>query len=150
IAAKVVPGAIPALDATIVFPYAQNAGLIGFISPFIGGLTGLALLAGWLNPMFGVALILPGLVPHFFTGGAAGVYGSATGGRRGAMLGAFVYGLIIRSLSAFLLGVLGTFGDANTTFRGADFGWFGILVGWSAQLGGALGIILCALIGIAV
>ena len=150
IAAKVVPGAIPALDAPIVFPYAQNAVLIGFISSFIGGLTGLALLAAWLNPMFGVALILPGLVPHFFTGGAAGVYGNATGGRRGAMLGAFVNGLIITILPAFLLGVLGTFGDANTTFGDADFGWFGILVGWSAQLGGALGIILCALIGIAV
>ncbi|APT82234.1 PTS ascorbate transporter subunit IIC [Corynebacterium ammoniagenes] len=150
IAAKVVPGAIPALDAPIVFPYAQNAVLIGFISSFIGGLTGLALLAVWLNPMFGVALILPGLVPHFFTGGAAGVYGNATGGRRGAMLGAFVNGLIITILPAFLLGVLGTFGDANTTFGDADFGWFGILVGWSAQLGGALGIILCALIGIAV
>lgn len=150
IAAKVVPGAIPALDAPIVFPYAQNAVLIGFIFSFIGGLTGLALLAVWLNPMFGVALILPGLVPHFFTGGAAGVYGNATGGRRGAMLGAFTNGLIITILPAFLLGVLGTFGDANTTFGDADFGWFGILVGWSAQLGGALGLILCVLVGIAV
>ena len=150
IAAKVVPGAIPALDAPIVFPYAQNAVLIGFISSFIGGLTGLALLAVWLNPMFGVALILPGLVPHFFTGGAAGVYGNATGGRRGAMLGAFANGLIITILPAFLLGVLGTFGDANTTFGDADFGWFGILIGWSAQLTGALGLILCAIVGLAV
>lgn len=150
IAAKVVPGAIPALDAPIVFPYAQNAVLLGFIFSFIGGLTGLALLAAWLNPMFGVALILPGLVPHFFTGGAAGVYGNATGGRRGAILGAFVNGLIITILPAFLLGVLGTFGDANTTFGDADFGWFGILIGWSAQLGGALGLILVALVGIAV
>src|SRR5690606_17932522 len=40
IAAKVVPGAIPALDAPIVFPYAQNAVLIGFVSSFIGGLAG--------------------------------------------------------------------------------------------------------------
>ena len=46
--------------------------------------------------------------------------------------------------------MLGTFGDANTTFGDADFGWFGILIGWSAQLGGALGIILCVIIGIAV
>ena len=66
------------------------------------------------------------------------------------MLGAFANGLIITILPAFLLGVLGAFGDANTTFGDADFGWFGILIGWSAQLTGALGIILCALIGIAV
>ncbi|GAE81020.1 integral membrane protein [Cutibacterium acnes JCM 18920] len=40
IASKVVPGAIPALDCPIVFPYAQNAVLIGFISSFIGGWSG--------------------------------------------------------------------------------------------------------------
>ncbi|MDO7161178.1 PTS transporter subunit IIC, partial [Acinetobacter baumannii] len=76
IASKVVPGAIPALDCPIVFPYAQNAVLIGFISSFIGGLVGLTILATVLGPAWGLALILPGLVPHFFTGGAAGVYGN--------------------------------------------------------------------------
>lgn len=150
IAAKVVPGAIPALDAPIVFPYAQNAVLVGFIFSFIGGLVGLAVLAAWLGPTFGVALILPGLVPHFFTGGAAGVYANATGGRRGAIFGAFVNGLIITFLPAFLLGVLGSFGDANTTFGDADFGWFGLLLGWSSKAGGALGLVLIAGLGVAV
>ena len=37
----------------------------------------------WLGPAFGLVLVLPGLVPHFFTGGAAGVYCYATGGRVG-------------------------------------------------------------------
>ncbi len=83
IAAKIVPGATLTLDAPIVFPYAQNAVLIGFVSSFVGGLIGLAVLSLWLNPALGLALILPGLVPHFFTGGAAGVYGNATGGRIG-------------------------------------------------------------------
>ena len=36
-------------------------------------MTDLAVLSAWLNPAFGVALILPGLVPHFFTGGALGL-----------------------------------------------------------------------------
>ncbi|MCQ9369772.1 PTS ascorbate transporter subunit IIC [Corynebacterium sp. 35RC1] len=150
IAAKVVPGAIPALDCPIVFPYAQNAVLVGFISSFVGGLAGLAVLSAWLNPAFGVALILPGLVPHFFTGGAAGVYGNATGGRRGAILGAFTNGLLITFLPAFLLGVLGSFGSANTTFGDADFGWFGLLLGWSSQAGGAFGLVLMAILGLAV
>ena len=150
IAAKVVPGAIPALDAPIVFPYAQNAVLIGFISSFVGGLVGLAVLSTWLNPAFGVALILPGLVPHFFTGGAAGVYGNATGGRRGAALGAFVNGLIITFLPAFLLSVLGSFGSANTTFGDADFGWLGLLLGWSIHADGALGLFFIALIALAI
>ncbi|BAM26327.1 PTS ascorbate transporter subunit IIC [Corynebacterium ulcerans] len=150
IAEKVVPGAIPALDCPIVFPYAQNAVLIGFISSFVGGLVGLTVLSVWLNPVFGVALILPGLVPHFFTGGAAGVYGNATGGRRGALCGAFANGLLITFLPAFLLGVLGTFGEANTTFGDADFGWFGILIGGAAHRGQTVGLILIVLIGIAI
>lgn len=150
IAAKVVPGAIPALDCPIVFPYAQNAVLVGFISSFVGGLVGLAVLSAWLNPAFGVALILPGLVPHFFTGGAAGVYGNATGGRRGAIFGAFANGLLITFGPAFLLGVLGSFGEANTTFGDADFAWFGILLGGASGAGNALGLVLIALIGAAV
>src|SRR5699024_496555 len=135
IAAKVVPGAIPALDAPIVFPYAQNAVLIGFLSSFAGGLVGLLVLGMWLGPVLGLALILPGLVPHFFTGGAAGVYGNATGGRRGAIAGGFVNGLLVTFLPALLLEVLGTFGTANTTFGDTDFGWFGILIGYSARTG---------------
>ncbi|MDO5077031.1 PTS ascorbate transporter subunit IIC [Corynebacterium sp.] len=147
IAAKVVPGAMPALDCPIVFPYAQNAVLIGFISSFVGGLVGLLILSSVLSPQFGVALILPGLVPHFFTGGAAGVFGNATGGRRGAVFGAFTNGLLITFLPAFLLGVLGTFGNENTTFGDADFGWFGIAVGAAAKLGGIGGFALIALVG---
>ncbi|GAB2541816.1 PTS ascorbate transporter subunit IIC [Brachybacterium huguangmaarense] len=150
IANKVVPGAIPALDAPIVFPYAQNAVLIGFGASFVGGLTGLLLLGTVFGPMFGLALILPGLVPHFFTGGAAGVYGNATGGRRGAVLGAFTNGLIITFLPALLLRVLGSFGSANTTFGDADFGWFGILIGYGARPGVLLGSVLLAVIGLAI
>lgn len=150
IAAKVVPGAIPALDAPIVFPYAQNAVLLGFISSFAGGLVGLVVLSTWLNPAFGIALILPGLVPHFFTGGAAGVYGNATGGRRGAVFGGFVNGLIITFLPAFLLSVLGTFGGENTTFGDADFGWFGLAIGSAARIGAVGGLIVIAVIGLVI
>lgn len=150
IAAKLVPGAIPALDAPIVFPYAQNAVLVGFLSSFTGGLLGLAVLSLWLNPAFGLALILPGLVPHFFTGGAAGVYGNATGGRRGAAAGGFVNGLLITFLPAGLLLVLGDFGEANTTFGDTDFGWFGILIGFGASIGSVGGLVVVSALGLLV
>ncbi|MDA2812160.1 PTS ascorbate transporter subunit IIC [Nocardiopsis sp. RSe5-2] len=149
IAERVVPGAVPALDAPIVFPFAQNAVLVGFLASFVGGLATLAFMAWVVNPVFGLALILPGLVPHFFTGGAAGVYGNATGGRRGAVAGAFVNGVIITVLPALLLGVLGTFGEANTTFGDADFGWFGIAVGYSFRAGDAAGVVLSLLVAAA-
>ncbi|MGD9621729.1 MAG: PTS ascorbate transporter subunit IIC [Mycolicibacterium sp.] len=147
IAERLVPGAVPALDAPIVFPYAQNAVLIGFLASFTGGLIGLAVLSFWLGPAFGWALVLPGLVPHFFTGGAAGVYGNATGGRRGAMAGGFVNGLLITFLPALLVRVLGSFGTENTTFGDADFGWYGALLGSAAQLGPVWGVVGMLVIG---
>lgn len=149
IAERVVPGAKPALDCPIVFPYAPNAVLIGFISSFVGGLASLGLLAWVFGPAFGLALILPGMVPHFFTGGAAGVYGNATGGRRGAMLGAFVNGVLITFLPAVLLTVLGSLGFANTTFGDADFGWYGIVVGNAVKAGPVGGVIILGLIAAA-
>ncbi|HCA88123.1 MAG TPA: PTS ascorbate transporter subunit IIC [Streptomyces sp.] len=147
IAAKVVPGAVPSLDAPIVFPYAQNAVLIGFLSSFTGGLISLGLLSWVVGPAFGLALVLPGLVPHFFTGGAAGVYGNATGGRRGAVVGAFLNGVLITFLPALLLKVLGAFGEENTTFGDADFGWFGAVIGNAAKAGDVGGVVLMLLIG---
>ncbi|WP_065959041.1 PTS ascorbate transporter subunit IIC [Streptomyces sparsogenes] len=150
IAEKVVPGALPALDAPIVFPYAQNAVLIGFLASFTGGLVSLGLLTWIFNPAFGLALVLPGLVPHFFTGGAAGVYGNSTGGRRGAVVGAFLNGVLITFLPALLLKVLGAFGDQNTTFGDADFGWLGALIGNAGKAGGAPGLVIILLIGFAV
>ncbi|GHJ42389.1 PTS ascorbate transporter subunit IIC [Streptomyces sp. TS71-3] len=147
IAERLVPGAVPALDAPIVFPYAQNAVLIGFVASFAGGLVSLGLLGWVLHPAFGLALVLPGLVPHFFTGGAAGVYGNATGGRRGAVVGSFVNGVLITLLPALLLKVLGAFGKENTTFGDADFGWFGSVVGYAAKAGRTGGLVLMLLIG---
>ncbi|CAB0787140.1 hypothetical protein FRC0210_00329 [Corynebacterium diphtheriae] len=71
-----------------------------------------------------------------------GVYGNATGGRRGGVLGGLTNGLVITFLPAFPLGVLGNFGDA-------DFGWFGMLVGGGASIGGSLGVVLVILVGLA-
>ncbi|GAA3608765.1 MAG: PTS ascorbate transporter subunit IIC [Gibbsiella quercinecans] len=125
---KLVPNARPALDCPVVYPYAPNAVLIGFLFSFLGGLVGLFLLG-----QMKMVLILPGVVPHFFTGATAGVFGNATGGRRGAMLGAFANGLLITFLPVLLLPVLGALGFANTTFSDADFGVVGIVLGNMAR-----------------
>ncbi|EHU5191921.1 PTS ascorbate transporter subunit IIC [Vibrio parahaemolyticus] len=121
---KLVPNAKPALDCPVVFPYAPNAVLVGFLSSFAAGLVGMFLLY-----VMDLTVIIPGVVPHFFVGAAAGVFGNATGGRRGAILGAFAQGLLITFLPVFLMPVLGDLGFANTTFSDADFGAVGILLG---------------------
>ncbi|SFG48397.1 PTS system sugar-specific permease component [Planifilum fulgidum] len=61
------------------------------------------------------------------------MFGNATGGRRGAVLGAFVNGLLISFLSALLLPVLGDIVFENTTFGDADFSVVGINIGYLAQ-----------------
>lgn len=124
IAMKLVPNAKPALDCPVVYPYAPNAVLIGFLSSFLGGIVGMVILIALKAPV-----ILPGVVPHFFCGATAGVFGNATGGKRGAFFGAFVHGLLITFLPVLLLPVLGGLGYANTTFSDADFGIVGILLG---------------------
>ena len=124
ISEKLVPDAKPALDCPVVFPYASNAVLIGFLSSFLGGIVGMLILIGLKT-----TIILPGVVPHFFCGATAGVFGNATGGKRGAFWGSFAHGLLITFLPVLLMPVLGNLGFANTTFSDADFGVVGIILG---------------------
>jgi len=134
IAEKIVPEAKPALDIPVVFPYGANSVIIGFLSSFVAGIVMLLLM-----PAVSLAAIVPGLVPHFFVGGGAGVIGNAFGGRRGAVIGGFVNGLIISLGAALLLPALGNLGFANTTFGDADFQWVGFIIGWLGRLLGAGG-----------
>lgn len=154
IGSRIVPDALPALDCPITFPFAPNAVIIGFLASFAGGLISLGILAVTGGLGIGLALILPGMVPHFFTGGTAGVFGNATGGRVGAILGGLVNGIFITFGAAFLLPVMGELGFANTTFGDADFQWYGILVGNIANLGapilyGGLAVVVVALLALA-
>ena len=124
ISQTLVPNAKPAIDCPVVFPYAPNAVLIGFLCSFLGGIVGLFIL-GVLNWV----LIIPGVIPHFFCGATAGVFANATGGRRGAAVGSFIHGVFITFVPVVLLPILGELGFANTTFSDADFGVVGALLG---------------------
>lgn len=124
IADKVVPGARAALDCPTVFPFAPNAVIIGFLSAFFGGLCAIP-----LTPMFGLSVIAPGLVPIFFCGGTAGVYGNKTGGLRGAIIGPFIVGIVMSFLPAIFLIFTGQLGYA-TTWGDADFNVIGIILSW--------------------
>lgn len=134
IATKIIPNSVPAVDCAVFFPFAPTAVILGFVSSFIGGVIGMLALGA-----IGGVVIIPGLVPHFFCGATAGVYGNSTGGVRGATLGAFVNGLLLAFIPAFLLPVLGELGFSNTTFGDVDFGVIGIVLGnlgtWLGQVG---------------
>lgn len=129
---KVIPNAIPAVDCAVFFPYAPTAVVVGFIASFIGGIIGMFALGA-----VGMTLIIPGMVPHFFCGATAGIYGDKLGGKVGCVTGAFVNGLLLAFLPALLLPVLGALNFEATTFSDIDFTVLGMLIGYPAQHMGA-------------
>lgn len=133
IAEKLVPNAKPALDCPVVFPYAPNAVLMGFLLSFLGGIIGLFILGFIDSRMFSVALILPGVIPHFFCGASAGVFANAEGGLKGCIIGSFLHGMLITFLPAICMPVMGSLNFANSTFSDADFSVVGIILGNVAQ-----------------
>lgn len=136
ISEKLVPNAIPALDCPIVYPYAPNAVLIGFFSSFVGGIVSMIAMA-----FMGTVVILPGVVPHFFCGATAGVFGNSTGGLKGSVVGAFLQGVLISFLPMFMMPLLGNLGQAGSTFSDADFTIVGILFGNLGLSAGQMGVI---------
>ncbi len=128
IAMRLVPNARPALDCPVLFPYAPNAVIVGFLATTLGSIIGMIVF-----PMFGLAMILPGLLTNFFAGGAAGVFGNALGGRRGAMIGGVVHGLFITLLPAILVPMLESYGFTGVTFSDADVISTGLVLGHAFQ-----------------
>lgn len=125
IAMKLVPNAIPALDCPVLFPYAPNAVILGFISTTIGSVIGM-----FLFPVFGLPMILPGMLTNFFAGGCAGIFGNAAGGKRGTIISGISHGLFITLLPAILSPVLANIGFINTTCTDVDTIVVGLLYAW--------------------
>ena len=146
IAEKLVPGAIPAIDCPVVYPYAPNAVLIGFLVSFIGGIVGLFTLGLINSSIMSVALILPGVIPHFFCGATAGVFANAEGGLKGCLVGSFLHGLLITFLPAICMPVMGALNFANCTFSDADFSIMGIAFGNLANIIPGIGLLIASVV----
>jgi len=90
IATKLVPGAKPALDSPVTYPYAPNAVVLGFVGAFAGALIWLVVLGNTMSYIF-----VPTMIVLFFHGATAGVFGNSTGGVRGALLGGFITSTVV-------------------------------------------------------
>jgi PTS system ascorbate-specific IIC component len=115
IALKIVPDAKPALDCPVLFPYAPNAVTAGFVTTTIG-----SVIAMFVLPWFGLAMILPGMLTNFFAGGTAGVFMNAVGGRRGVLIGGIAHGFFITLLPALLVPIFNDLGFVNATATDVD------------------------------
>lgn len=126
VAMKLIPGAVPALDIPILYPYQPNSVLIGFIVATIGGIIGALLQVSMIGSAFEVPIILPTLFTAFFYGGTFGALCNKEGGLRGVILGSFIASLVAHFTPAFLI-MFGGVLVSDTTFGGSDSAALGIL-----------------------
>lgn len=104
---KFVPGAIPALDVPLVFPYGQNALMIGFILSMITSVATIFIL-GSLGLL--TVVVIPLTVACFFDVAPAAIFANKYGGRKAAYLTAALGGVIMIVLVAVTIPMI-----ANTT-----------------------------------
>ena len=128
---KFIPGAKPALDCPVVFPYAPTATVLGFISAYVAGLICMFVMAAMKT-----TVMIPVAIPFFFIGATAGVFGNARGGWKGCVLGAFITGILISVGPAIIYPIMQSVGLSGTSFPETDFNLIGIIFNF---IGKALG-----------
>jgi PTS system ascorbate-specific IIC component len=117
IAMKLVPGAVPALDMPVFFGYAPNSLMIGFITHLIVGAIIMFIVVG-VAPMY---IVFPAIVPAFFEAGTAAIFGNATGGKRGAILGGVISAVLCYAFLIFLVPIVTPMVDYARQFPLSDY-----------------------------
>ena len=118
ISEKVVPGALPALDCPLFFPYGQVSmaygGLIGMLSMVVVSIC----FAGFRYPYF----IFAPTMSAWFHGAVAGVYGNKYAGIPGVIIGGIIPGVLMGIGQALMWPVLGfAIGDFFTWAGDTDY-----------------------------
>lgn len=122
-ATKFVPDAVVALDISVLFPYHENIMMLGFIFSFFGGIC-----ASILMSFNYIEVILPSILIHFFVGGGSGIYGYATGGKRGCMAGSFVTGILLNLGALMMLSYYKKIGFNKFVFGEMDLSVVGYII----------------------
>lgn len=133
ISMRLVPDSKPALDCPVVFPFAPNSVILGFIFTTVGSIIGML-----ISPVTGY-LVIPGVMSNFFAGGTAGVFANAVGGRRGLIIGCIVHGIFIILIPALLTPMLAEIGFVNLTCTDVDTVFTGFILYGLRLLTGGLG-----------
>ncbi|MHC1734742.1 MAG: PTS ascorbate transporter subunit IIC [Erysipelotrichaceae bacterium] len=125
ISEKLVPNAKAGLDVPILFPAHPTSVIVGFLSCLTANILGMVILGLVKFPV----VVFPALIPVFFTGAVTAIYGNSTGGRRGAIIGSFVNGLILIFGQAFLIQYIGGFEPVMRVLCETDYAFYGPILG---------------------
>ena len=115
VANKLIPNAIPALDCPVTFQFGPTSLMLGFIFAVLGMLIGMS-----VSIALGLTVPLPAIIGAFFTGGVSGIFGNILGGRRGACIGGFVYGIICTIPVALFYPLYSTYGITGLALLCSD------------------------------
>lgn len=144
ISQRLIPGVKPALDCPAVFPYAPTAVIIGFLSAYIAGLVMMVIYMG-----VGWPVIIPVAIPYFFIGGTAGVFGNATGGWKGAILGSAFVGILISLGPQAIYPIMANVGLEGSSFPETDFTAVALPMYYIMKLGDVAGSVVVLLVLVA-
>lgn len=134
IANKIIPNSVPGLDIPLLFPNYPNSVILGFLTSLIAGLIGMLILGFIDYPV----VVFPALIPTFFTGAITAIFGNAHGGRRGAIIGSFVNGLILIFGQALLLPMIGSYAPIMRILSETDYSFYGPILGLLLKLFGGM------------
>ena len=124
---KLIPNAIPAYDCPLLFPFAPNAVILGFL---MATLTSVITIV--ITSSLGIFqyTVIPVVITCFFECGTAAVVGNARGGRRGALIASAVSGILLVFLMGFSLPFVDkTIGTWMLGNAGQDFSLWTIISG---------------------
>lgn len=130
IANKIIPDAKPGLDIPLLFPNYANSVILGFLVSLASGLIGMWILGVMKYPI----PVFPALIPTFYTGAVTAIFGNATGGRSGAIIGSALNGLILIFGQALLLPMVGSYEPIMRILSETDYCFYGPLLGYLLRL----------------
>lgn len=124
---KLIPNAIPAYDCPLLFPFAPNAVILGFL---MATLTSVITIIVTSSLGIFQYTVIPVVITCFFECGTAAVVGNARGGRRGALIASAVSGILLVFLMGFSLPFVDkTIGTWMLGNAGQDFSLWAIISG---------------------
>ncbi|GAA1093787.1 PTS ascorbate transporter subunit IIC [Tsukamurella spumae] len=117
IADRILPQAVPALDAPAFYPYSPTGAMLGFLASIAG-----ALVVMVATIVFHASVIVfPSPIIMFFDGCTMGVFGNKFGGYRGALAAGFITSIVSHAGIILLYPMMGPLHGTGLMFSNIDF-----------------------------